>query len=368
MTTKEGQGTASALVGPFTVEAVVRLGLLALLAYWALQVIGPFLTIGLWSAILTVALYPTFAWLARRLGRPRTAATLLTLLCVLIVIGPVTWLGVSLIGGANFVVRALQAKTLSIPLPADSVKSWPLVGERIYHLWTLAATDTKAMLAQVLPRLQPVGGKLLNVAGAVVVGLLEFIASIVIAGFLFVPGPRLAESLRASLRRVFGPRSEEMMKIAGSTIRNVSRGVVGVSLMQALLAGLGFLVAGIPAAGFLTLGVLVLGIIQVGSGPILLPVVVWSWFKLKTTTALVLTIYLVPVGLIDNVLKPIVMAHGLAAPMAIILVGVIGGTIVFGVSGLFLGPIVLSVAWALVAAWVQETVKDAESGEEPPPK
>jgi predicted PurR-regulated permease PerM len=363
MTGSDEQRAGSALFGPLTVEAVVRLGLLALLAYWALQVVGPFLTIGLWSAILAVALYPVFDWLARLLGRPRTAATLLTLLCVLIVLGPVTWLGLSLINGAEFLVGGIRAKTLAIPLPADSVKSWPLVGERLYHVWMLAATDTKAMLAQVLPRLQPVGAKLLNVAGAVGVGLLEFIASIVIAGFLFVPGPRLARSLRASLRRVFGPRSGEMMQIAGATIRNVSRGVVGVSLLQSLLAGVGFLVAGIPAAGFLTLGVLVLGIIQIGSGPVLLPVVAWSWFKLKTTTALLLTIYLVPVGLIDNVLKPIVMAHGLAAPMAIILVGVIGGTLVFGVSGLFLGPIVLSVAWALIAAWVQQAVKDAENSE-----
>jgi predicted PurR-regulated permease PerM len=203
------------------------------------------------------------------------------------------------------------------------------------------------------------------VAGAVVYGLLEFIASIFIAGFLFVPGPRLASALRASLRRIFGPRSDEMLQITGGTIRNVSRGVVGVSLVQSLLAGLGFLVAGIPAAGILTFAALLLGIVQIGAGILLIPIVIWSWFSLKTATALIFTVYMIPVALVDNILKPIVMAHGLATPMLVILVGVVGGTLVFGISGLFLGPVVLSVAWALIAAWVQQGATDAEDGQGP---
>ena len=354
MSAPTDKGLGAPLFGSLTVEGAVRVGLLGLLVYWALQVIGPFLTIGLWSGILAVALYPVFDWLSQRLRSPRAAATLLTLLCALVVIGPVTWLGLSVIGGAEYAVKGLNSSTFSVPLPADSVKSWPLIGERVYELWTLAATDTKSMLLEILPKFKPVGGKLLDVAGTVVFGLLEFIASIVIAGFLFIPGPRLAEALRVSLRRIFGSRSEEMLHIATSTIRSVSRGVVGVSLVQSLLAGLGFLVAGVPAAGFLTFIALVLGIIQIGPGILLLPVVIWGWTVMETTTALLFTVYMIPVALIDNVVKPFVLAAGLATPMPVILVGVIGGTIVFGISGLFLGPVVLSVAWALVAAWVQE--------------
>jgi predicted PurR-regulated permease PerM len=125
-------------------------------------------------------------------------------------------------------------------------------------------------------------------------------------------------------------------------------------LVQSFLAGLGFLVAGIPAAGFFTFLALVLGIIQIGPAIVLLPIVVWSWTAMDTTSALLFTAYIVPVGLVDNVLRPLVMARGLTTPMPIILIGVIGGTIAFGISGLFLGPIVLSVAWVLVVAWVRE--------------
>ena len=248
----------------------------------------------------------------------------------------------------------LDSKLLSIPLPAETVKDWPLIGEQVYQLWTRVATDTKAILLEVAPRLKPLGGQLLEIAQSVVFGLLEFVASIVIAGFLYSPGPQLADSLRAFLRRTLSDRGEEIAELAGSTIRKVSRGVVGVALVQSFLAGLGFLVAGIPAAGFLTLLALVLSIIQIGPAIVLIPIVVWSWTAMETTSALLFTAYMVPVGLVDNVLRPLVMARGLTTPMPIILIGVIGGTIAFGISGLFLGPIVLSVAWVLVVAWVRE--------------
>jgi predicted PurR-regulated permease PerM len=337
-----------------------------------LKVIGPFLTVALWSAILTVALYPVFDWLAARLGSRRLAAILITLLCLLIVIGPVTWLGFGLIGSVDFVIKGFDSKVFSIPLPAESVKSWPLIGEQVYRQWTLAATDVKAILLEVAPSLKPLGSRLLDLAGTVVFGLIEFVAAIIIAGFLYSPGPHLAASLRALLQRVFGERSEEMLKLAGSTIRNVSRGVVGIALVQSFLAGLGFLVAGVPAAGFFSFVALVLGIIQIGPTILFIPIVVWSWTVLETTNALIFTAYMIAVGLVDNVLRPFVMAHGLTTPMPIIFIGVVGGTLAYGISGLFLGPIVLSVTWALLVAWVQdegpgvaETSSLTETGSEP---
>jgi predicted PurR-regulated permease PerM len=354
MTTQEDESRAKPPTASLTVDAAIRIGLLGLLLYWSLKVIGPFLTVALWSAILTVALYPVFDWLARRLGSRRWAATLITLLCLLIVIGPVTWLGFGLIGSVDFIVKGFDSKILSIPLPAESVKNWPLIGEQVHRLWTLAATDVKTILLEAAPRLKPLGSKLLDIAGTVVFGLLEFVAAIIIAGFLYSPGPQLAASLGALLRRVFGHRSEEMLKLAGSTIRNVSRGVVGIALVQSFLAGLGFLAAGIPAAGFFSFIALVLGIIQIGPTILFIPIVVWSWTTLETTNALIFTAYMVAVGLVDNVLRPFVMAHGLTTPMPIIFIGVVGGTLAYGISGLFLGPIVLSVTWALLVAWVQD--------------
>jgi predicted PurR-regulated permease PerM len=287
------------------------------------------------------------------------AAVVITVLCLTIVIGPVTWLGLGLIRGAEFLAGEFDSKPFAIPLPSESVKGWPIIGEQAYELWARAATDTKAILLEIAPSLKPLGGKFLEIAGSVVFGLLEFVASILIAGFLYVPGPQLLDALRGLLRRILGQRSEEMVTLAGTTIRNISRGVVGVALVQAFLAGLGFLAAGIPAAGFLGFLALLLGIVQIGPAILILPTIIWCWTAREISTALTFTAYMVPVSLIDNILRPIVMARGLTTPMPIILVGVIGGTIADGMSGLFLGPIVLSVAWALSTAWL----KDSEPAE-----
>jgi predicted PurR-regulated permease PerM len=179
-------------------------------------------------------------------------------------------------------------------------------------------------------------------------------ASILMAGFLYSPGPQLVDSLREPLRRIFGQRSEEMLKLAGATIRNVSRGVVGVALVQSFLAGFGFLAAGIPGAGFLSFLALLLGIIQIGPAILILPTIIWCWTARETSTALIFTAYMVPVSVVDNIFRPLVMARGLSTPMPIILIGVIGGTIAYGISGLFLSPIILSVAWALSVAWMKD--------------
>jgi predicted PurR-regulated permease PerM len=315
--------------------AAIRIGFVALLAYWSLKVISPFLTIALWSAIITIALYPAFEGLARLLGNRRSAAMLMTAMCLMIVIGPVAWIGSGLIGGVDLAVKGIDAKIISIPLPAESVKDWPLVGGQIHHLWTLAANDIKATLVEVAPRLKPLGSKLLDIAGSVVFGLLEFIAAVLIAGFLYSPGPLLISKLSSLLRLVFGHRSEEMIKLAGMTIRNVSRGVVGIALAQSFLAGLGLLAAGIPAAGFLTFVALILGIVQIGPSVLLVPIVVWSWMTLETTNAIMLTAYMIPVSLVDNILRPMVVARGLTTPMPVILVGVLGGTIGYGISACF---------------------------------
>ena len=345
---------------PSNIDIAIRIGLLALIGYLSWKVIGPFLTVALWSAILAVALYPLFDGLVRQLGNRRLAATLITLLCLTIVVGPLTWLGFVLIGDVGYLVRTLDAGLLSIPLPAESVKSWPLIGERVHQLWSLAASNMKALLTELAPTLKPVGGKLLEITQGVVLGLIEFVAAIVIAGFLYTPGPRLVESIRIFLRRIIvSHRDEEIVQLAGSTIRNVSHGVVGVALVQSFLAGVGFLVAGIPAAGLLTFLVLLLGIVQVGPTLLIIPIVIWSWMTMEAKSALLFTAYMVPVNLVDNVLRPIVMARGLTTPMPVILIGVMGGLIAYGLAGIFVGPIILAVAWALIVAWVHEdnTVK-----------
>jgi predicted PurR-regulated permease PerM len=305
----------------------------------------------LWSGILAVALYPLFDWMAARLS-PRLAAILVTLLGLLVVIGPVTWLGFGMISGIRTLLTALDSGQVTVPSPPDSVQTWPLVGERLHQLWSLAATNMKVALGEVLPMAKPLGSRLLGVAQGALFALLELLVSIVIAGFLFTRGPQLVDELGAFLTRVLSERGKELVQVAGATIRNVSRGVLGIALLQALLAGAGFLAAGIPAAGVLTFIAVLLGILQIGPSILFALVVVWSWTAMETTHALILTAYLIPVGVLDNILRPLLMARGLTTPMPLIMIGVLGGTIAYGIVGLFFGPIVLAVAWAVMMAWL----------------
>jgi predicted PurR-regulated permease PerM len=151
-------------------------------------------------------------------------------LSLMIVLGPVTWLGFAMIGGIELLARGIDTGQLAIPMPTGAVRSWPLFGEKIYQLWSQAATNTEALLLQAAPYMRTLGGRLLSISQSVAVGLLEFVGSIIIAGFLYSPGPRILEFFRILLCRVLGHESQEMLQLVGSTIRNVARGVVGIAL------------------------------------------------------------------------------------------------------------------------------------------
>jgi len=339
---------------PF-IELAIRLGALGLLLYWSFVLVRPFISIVIWSVVLTVALYPVFDWMALRLGeRRRLAAVLITVLSLLIVIGPATWLALGLIDSIRMISERLDFSALTIPPPSKSVKDWPVIGDAIYQFWDLASTNFRAALAKILPQLKPLGSSLLRVGADTGIGIVKFLVSIIIAGFLFSPAPTLVEAVKKFARRLNAARGEEFVIQAGATIRAVSRGVIGISVLQALLAGIGLMVAGIPQASLIAFAVLICGIIQIGPSIILIPVIIWSWTAMETTSALLFTAYMIPVNLIDNVLRPIIMGRGLKTPMLVILIGVVGGTLAYGIIGLFLGPIVLAVIWELLAAWLRE--------------
>ena len=338
---------------PTYFELAIRLGVLGLLLYLALTLIQPFISILIWSVVIAVALYPVFRWTADKLGgRERLAAVLVTLLGLLTVFGPAAWLALDLIESVRIVSEHINWHDLSIPPPPESVKSWSYFGEDIHRLWTRAAANTRETIAKIYPYLKPVGTILLSVAAGTGMSVVKFFISVIVAGFLFVYAPPLVSGMKMLARRLEAERGEEFVTLAGATIRAVSRGVVGIAALQALLAGIGLTAAGIPGASLLTFAILILGIIQVGPSVLIIPLIIWSWFSMETTAAILFTAYMIPVNLIDNVLRPFVMSAGLRTPMLVIFLGVFGGTIAYGITGLFLGPIVLAVIWELVVAWI----------------
>ena len=204
---------------PF-IEIAIRLGALGLLLYWSLVLVRPFLSIVIWSVVLTVALYPAFEWTAHRLGeRRRLAAVLITVLSLLIVIGPATWLALGLIESLRMISERLDLSTLTVPPPSKSVKDWPVIGDTIYQFWDLASTNFRAALAKIMPQLKPLGSSLLRVGADTGVGIIKFLASIIVAGFLFSPAPSLADAVKKFARRLNPTQGEDFVTQAGATIR-----------------------------------------------------------------------------------------------------------------------------------------------------
>jgi predicted PurR-regulated permease PerM len=338
---------------PHFVELSLRIGALALLLYVSVILVRPFATVIIWSTVLAVALYPFYERVSRVVGgRKRLAAVIVTAISLVVVLGPAAWLVLDLIESIRRISEQLDLAQLSIPPPPISIKTWPIIGARIYDTLLLASNNLEAAVAQFAPLLKPLAGSLLLLAANAGLATVMFFASLVIAGFFFVPGPALVGHLRRILHRLQPRHGEDFVMLAGATIRSVSRGVVGVSALQALLIGVGLTVAGVPGTSLITSAALILGIVQIGAGIILIPVLVWSWLALEPTTAFLLTAYMIPVGLLDNILRPLVIGRGLKTPMLIILIGVIGGTLAYGVTGVFLGPIILAVIWDLLSVWL----------------
>lgn len=348
------------------IELAIRLGLIGFLVYWTFVLVQPFATIMVWSVVLVVALYPAFSAVSRWLGgRPRLAAALIALLGLMLVIGPATWMGVGIVEALKTLIAQIDSGEISIPPPPAGVKDWPLVGDSLYSYWRLASSNFSGALANLLPQLKPVGEVMLETARSAGAGTLKFLASIIIAGFLFIPGPQLLATTRTLARRINPTHGEKYVELAGATIHAVSRGVMGIALMQAVLGGVGMTLANVPGASLLTAAILVLGIIQIGPLIVVAPVVVWAWANLPPASAIGLTICMLTVNFMDNVLKPILLSRGLTTPMLVIFIGVIGGVLTNGIAGLFVGPVILAVAWGLANAWIvvaDEEPGDAESG------
>ncbi|MGY3617707.1 AI-2E family transporter [Bradyrhizobium sp. USDA 10063] len=343
------------LSGEDIIQLAIRLGLLAFLIYWTFVLVRPFVPIVAWSVVLAVAFYPVFSGLAKLLGgRPKLAAAILTIVNLAIVIGPATWLGLGAVEGLKEIAGQLSAGSLAVPSPPGRIKDWPLVGAQLYDLWDQASINLRAVLREVAPHLKPLAATILGFAGDAGVGTLKFLLSVALAGFLFPYGLQLVAAGRGFLSRVVPEQSEHFLELAGATIRAVSQGIIGVAIIQSLLAGIGLKLAGIPNAGLLAFAILLLSIVQIGSAIVLFPVIIWLWTAKDVTTALPLTVFLVIVGLLDNILKPLVMGRGLTTPTLVIFIGVIGGTLAHGIVGLFIGPIILSVAWELTVAWINQ--------------
>jgi predicted PurR-regulated permease PerM len=218
------------------------------------------------------------------------------------------------------------------------------------------------LLQSFAPQIKAIVPALLAASAGLGLTVLQFVLSIVLAGFLLANTPGCVSVSRSLANRLFGDKGPEFEKLAESTIRSVTNGILGVAVIQSVLAGLGFLVAGLPGAGLWSLIFLFAAVLQVGP-IVLIPAVIYMFAIASTTKAVIFLVWCAFVGLIDNVLKPILLGRGAAVPTAVVFLGAIGGFIVMGTIGLFVGAIILSVGYKLFLAWLDAS----EIAERPAP-
>jgi predicted PurR-regulated permease PerM len=335
-------------------EVIIRIGLVIGLVFWCFLILKPFLLITLWSVILAVAVYPMYNKLSKVLGNKRIIASLIvTLIMLLIIILPIILLGSSLAEGVIYLKNVLTSGNSIIPHPDPAVKEWPLIGPSLYELWSHASLNMAEVAVEYKEQLTSGLTWFLTTLTNAGLGLLIFIGSVIISGVMLVFSSQSGKGIKLLAVRLMGEKGEEMVENAELTVRNVARGILGVAFIQAFLAGIGFLVAGIPGAGFWALIGFILGVVQIGVGPVIIGVLIYAFLKLSTLTAVLLLIYSIIPMAIDNVLKPILLGRNAPVPMLVVFLGAIGGFISMGTIGLFIGAVVLSLGYDLFLVWLK---------------
>jgi len=345
-----------------TIEAAIRLGLLMLLAAWCFMIVYPFIQLIMWGVIIAVAIYPLFLKLKSALGdRNKLAAIVYTLLALAFLITPAMMISDSVIESTQAISEKYEQGQLQIPPPEENVKGWPLVGEKLYDFWSQASTNLQGTIEKYEPQLKLVGEKIIAVAAGAGGGVLQFVISIIISGILVANAPGAYNITLKTFSRLTNDSQGEMFtKLSRDTIRSIAQGVIGIAIIQALLSALGMYVMDVPGWGLWTLFILVLAIAQLPPLLVLGFVIAYVWSVAETTPAVIFTVYALIVSGSDSFLKPLLLGRGLKTPMLVILLGAIGGMIMSGIIGLFVGAVILALGYELFMEWLDRDGVAAE--------
>jgi len=346
------------------IEVGVKATVLIVLLVWGFQIISPFVHVLVWAAILAIALFPLHEKLTAAVGQRNTlSATIIGFVGVVMILGPLVTLTMQSFDSTREVAAQWKAGSLEIAMPSEKVRTLPLVGEKIYAAWSEASTNLPEFVEHFKPQLKELGTKLLGMAASVGAGAFSFSASLIIAA-VFMATAQSQKSFFDRLEgRITGGTSSDFVGISIATIRSVAQGILGIAVIQAVLAAIGFVVMDVPLSALWTLGVLLLAIAQIPALLILGPIAAWSFSVYDSTSATLFAIWCVLTALSDNVLKPMLLGRGLDIPMLVILVGAIGGMITTGIVGLFVGAVVLALIYRLFMQWMRPTREETRDSE-----
>lgn len=346
------------------IETSIDIGLMFLLGISCYLIVRPFVPLVAWGVIIAVAAYPNFRKLERALGgRTVLSAVLFTAVFLGLFILPMALLAETLVDGAQTLTAHIKAGTLTIPPPPASVATWPLIGARLSSLWASASSNLAGVIKDFLPQIRGVLPEVFSASAGIGLTVLQFALSIVVAGAILANADGAYQLARSLANRIFDEKGPEFQELIGNTVRSVTNGILGVALIQTVLAGIGFIAAGLPGAGLWTVMFLFAAVMQVGL-LVLIPAVVYMFAISSTTSAIIFMVWCGFVGTIDNVLKPLLLGRGAAVPIVIVFLGAIGGFMAMGIIGLFIGAIVLSVGYKLVVAWLDQSPSEAQADHE----
>jgi predicted PurR-regulated permease PerM len=349
------------------IELTVRIGFLILLVVWCYRIIMPFAGVIVWGMIIAVSIHPMHRRLESAIGnRRKLAAAITTLTLLTLFIAPAAALTDSLIAGAQVLYDQVTTGEIKLPPPPEGINGWPVIGDPIEEFWRQASTNLSKALEQLAPHLTKAAGVVFSAIVGIGLGLLQFLLATIISGALLANADAGRVAADRFAERIAGDHGKEFAHVAKVTIRTVARGILGVALIQAILAGLGFLTVGLPAAGLLALICLFLGVVQLSIGLVTIPAAIYVFSTGDTLTAVVFLVWCVFITPLDNFLKPVLLGRGAPVPTIVIFLGAIGGFLTQGILGLFLGAVILSLGYNLYQAWVNRPFEMEGSSLETP--
>jgi predicted PurR-regulated permease PerM len=331
--------------------------IISLLICGSLWTMLPFLGALIWAATIVIATWPLLLRVQAMTGERRAPATAVMTLVMLatFIVPSALAIGV-LVDAAIRAVDLIQAASAQGLGPAPAwLSELPWIGSRLADRWqTLAAGGPEALVNLLRPFARETAGFALSMTGGLGGVVLHFLLTVILAAILYTNGELAAKGVLMFAYRIGRERGQDTIRLASQAVRGVALGVIVTALVESIIAGVGLWLTGVPRAGLLLAITFVLCVAQLGPLLTLVPAVIWLFWSGSTLLGGVLLVFTVLVAVVDNVLKPVLIRRGVDLPLILIVAGVIGGMVSFGVLGLFIGPVILAVTYTLLQSWVLE--------------
>jgi len=340
------------------INTYLKIAVLTILLIWSFFIVKAFVLLMIWSIIVAVALYPYYKKVINLFkGKKKGLVTSLFIIALMaLIIMPSFNITQNIVDKTKVLYHNFDNGTLEIPPPNESVKEWPLVGKKLYGAWTNASSDMESFIKSNPEEVKSSVGWFFDSFKGLMTSVLLSLVALILAGVFMSSAEEGYKTGVKFMGKLMEGKGKDLMAMCTNTIRSVVKGILLVAVIQGVLAYFGFALIGLSSmAGILAIVVIFAAIIQIPVMVVVLPIIIYVFSFAETTPAIIFAIYMIIVALLDNVLKPMLLAKGLQTPMIIILMGAIGGMIFQGILGLFIGPVVLAIMHNLYTAWVNDT-------------